>query len=79
MLDYLIGVAPMSILLLMLFWSQVIQSIPYTGAASGEAKLHSASWEKVDIPGLVIIGFTHVVTVYIEKLLNEGFRVLNRT
>ena len=31
----------------------------YTGVASGEAKIRSASWEKVDIPGLVTIGFTH--------------------
>ena len=37
-----------------------IRSIQYTGAASGEAKIRSASWEKANIPGLVTIGFTHM-------------------
>ena len=29
-----------------------------TGVTNGEAKKRSASWEKVDIPGFVTIGFT---------------------
>ena len=37
-----------------------IRSIKYTSAASGEAKIRSAAWEKVDIPGLVTTGFTHM-------------------
>ena len=37
-----------------------IWSIWYTGAASGEVKIGSASWEKVNIPCLVTIGFTHM-------------------
>ena len=59
-----------------------IRSIQYTVAASGKAKIRSASWEKVDIHGLVTIEmYTHMVryiNIILEKILNEGFRMLSR-
>ena len=58
-----------------------IRSIQYTGAASGDTKIRSASGEKVDIPGPITTGFPTCGEIHkhnIEKLLNEGLRVLNR-
>ena len=39
--------------MLVFFREYLIRLIQYTGAVSVETKIHSASWEKVDIPGLI--------------------------